>query len=104
MKKLLIALASATALLATSAAAQEKIKIGAAPYGLNAEFMQIWTAALQDHPAVKSGEVELTVFDGRYDALVQQDQFKTMITQKYNAIIFAPIDVDAAAAALPACV
>ncbi len=104
MKKLLIALASATALLATSAAAQEKIKIGAAPYGLNAEFMQIWTAALQDHPAVKSGEVELTVFDGRYDALVQQDQFKTMITQKYNAIIFAPIDVDAGASAVQSAV
>ncbi len=104
MRKLLIALASATALLATSAAAQEKIKIGAAPYGLNAEFMQIWTAALQDHPAVKSGEVELTVFDGRYDALVQQDQFKTMITQKYNAIIFAPIDVDAGASAVQSAV
>lgn len=104
MKKLLIVLASATALLATSAAAQEKIKIGAAPYGLNAEFMQIWTAALQDPPAVKSGEVELTVFDGRYDALVQQDQFKTMITQKYNAIIFAPIDVDAGASAVQSAV
>jgi putative xylitol transport system substrate-binding protein len=104
MIKLLVALASATALLATSAAAQEKIKIGAAPYGLNAEFMQIWTAALQDHPAVKSGEVELTVFDGRYDALVQQDQFKTMITQKYNAIIFAPIDVDAGASAVQSAV
>ncbi len=37
------------------------------------------------------------MFDGRYDALVQQDQFKTMVTQKYNAIIFAPIDVDAGA-------
>lgn len=104
MRKLLIAFASATALLATSAAAQEKIKIGAAPYGLNAEFMQIWTAALQEHPAVKSGEVELTVFDGRYDALVQQDQFKTMITQKYNAIIFAPIDVDAGASAVQSAV
>lgn len=100
MKRLMIALASATALLASSAMAQEKIKIGAAPYGLNAEFMQIWAAALQEHPAVKSGEVELTVFDGRYDALVQQDQFKTMATQKYSAIIFAPIDVDAGAAAV----
>jgi putative xylitol transport system substrate-binding protein len=100
MKRWIIALASATALLTSSAMAQEKIKIGAAPYGLNAEFMQIWVAALQEHPAVKSGEVELTVFDGRYDALVQQDQFKTMVTQKYNAIIFAPIDVDAGAAAV----
>jgi hypothetical protein len=52
MKKLMIALASATALLASSAMAQEKLKIGAAPYGLNAEFMQIWSAALEEHPAV----------------------------------------------------
>lgn len=102
MKKLAIALASAVALLATGASAQEKLKIGAAPYGLNAEFMQIWTAALQDHPAVKSGEVELTVFDGRYDALVQQEQFNTMITQKFNAIVFVPIDVEAGATAVQA--
>ncbi|MGF6174460.1 substrate-binding domain-containing protein [Ensifer sp. 4252] len=102
MKKLVIALASATALFASSAVAQEKLKIGAAPYGLNAEFMQIWSAALEEHPAVKSGEVELTVFDGRYDALVQQEQFNTMITQKFNAIIFVPIDIEAGATAVQA--
>lgn len=102
MKKLMIALASATVLLASSALAQEKLKIGAAPYGLNAEFMQIWSAALEEHPAVKSGEVELTVFDGRYDALVQQEQFNTMITQKFNAIIFVPIDIEAGATAVQA--
>lgn len=102
MKKLMIALASATALLASSAMAQEKLKIGAAPYGLNAEFMQIWSAALEEHPAVKSGEIELTVFDGRYDALVQQEQFNTMITQKFNAIVFVPIDIDAGATAVEA--
>jgi putative xylitol transport system substrate-binding protein len=102
MKKLMIALASATVLLASSAMAQEKLKIGAAPYGLNAEFMQIWSAALEQHPAVKSGEVELTVFDGRYDALVQQEQFNTMITQKFNAIIFVPIDIEAGATAVQA--
>jgi len=102
MKKLLLVLASASALLASSAMAQEKIKIGAAPYGLNAEFMADMKGRqhFRINPAVKSGEVELTVFDGRYDALVQQDQFKTMITQKYSAIIFAPIDVDAGAAAV----
>jgi putative xylitol transport system substrate-binding protein len=102
MKKMMIALASATVLLASSALAQEKLKIGAAPYGLNAEFMQIWSAALEEHPAVKSGEVELTVFDGRYDALVQQEQFNTMITQKFNAIIFVPIDIEAGATAVQA--
>ncbi|WP_343314940.1 substrate-binding domain-containing protein [Brucella sp. BE17] len=102
MKKLLIALASATALFVGAAHAQEKLKIGAAPYGLNAEFMQIWSEALKEHPAVKSGEVSLTVFDGRYDALVQQEQFNTMITQQFDAIIFVPIDVEAGATAVQA--
>ena len=64
--------------------------------------MQIWVAAMKEHPAVKSGEVELTVVDGNYNALTQQNQFDTMITQKYDAIIFAPIDVDAGAAAVEA--
>ena len=100
MKKLALALVAATALLAVPATAQTKLKIGAAPYGLNAEFMQIWSAALQQHPAVKNGDVELTVFDGRYDALVQNDQFKTMVTQKFDAIIFVPIDIDAGATAV----
>lgn len=103
MKKLLIALAAATALMTSPTLAQDKkIKVGAAVYGLNAEFMQIWSAALEEHPAVKKGEVDLTVFDGRYDALVQQDQFNTMITQKFDAIIFVPIDIEAGATAVQA--
>ena len=76
----LLAAVSAAALLASPAMA-EKLKIGAAVYGLKAEFMQLWSAALKEHPAVKNGEVDVTVFDGNYDALVQQDQFNTMITQ-----------------------
>jgi putative xylitol transport system substrate-binding protein len=103
MKRLLIALAATVAIIASPAMAQEKkLKIGAALYGLNAEFMQIWSAAAKQHPAVKSGEVELTVFDGRYDALVQQEQFNTMITQKFDAIIFVPMDVEAGAASVRA--
>lgn len=103
MKKLLIAFAAATAILASPALAQDKkLKIGAAPYGLNAEFMQIWSAALKEHPAVKNGDVDLTIFDGRYDALVQQEQVNTMITQKFDAIIFVPIDIEAAATAVQA--
>lgn len=77
-------------------------KIGAAVYGLNAEFMQIWSAALEGHPAVKAGKVKLTIFDGRYDALVQQEQFETMITQQFDAIIFVPIDIEAGATAVQA--
>lgn len=101
MKKFLM-LATAMALVTSAAAAQDKPKIGAAVYGLNAEFMQIWAQAAENHPAVKEGLVELTVFDGRYDALVQQEQFETMVTEGYDAIIFVPIDIEAGAAAVEA--
>lgn len=102
MKKLLAALVVTTSMVSGSAFASEMPKIGAAVYGLNAEFMQIWAAALEQHPAVLAGEVDLTIFDGRYDALVQQDQFETMITQEFDAIIFVPIDIDAGATAVDA--
>ncbi|MBS9719623.1 substrate-binding domain-containing protein [Tianweitania sp. BSSL-BM11] len=104
MKKFMLTLAMGTALMASPALAQEKLKIGATVYGLNAEFMQIWTSALQQHPAVKNGEVDITIFDGRYDALVQQEQVNTMITQQYDAILIVPLDVEAAAAPVQAAV
>lgn len=103
MKKSFIALATAAVMGASPSLADEHApKIGAAVYGLNAEFMQIWSAALEDHPAVANGDVDLTIFDGRYDALVQQDQFETMITQGFDAIIFVPIDIEAGATAVEA--
>lgn len=101
MSKLMKSLTLAAALMTgTSAFAADKPKIGAAVYGLNAEFMQIWAAALEEHPAVKKDMIDLTIFDGRYDALVQQEQFETMITQGFDAIIFVPIDIEAGAAAV----
>lgn len=78
-----------------SSSGTKPIKIGAAVYGLRGEFMRVWSNWLQQHPAVKSGEVQITVFDGRYDPNVQNDQFDTMITQQYDAIIFVPIDIEA---------
>src|SRR2546427_53117 len=66
-------------------------RIGAAVYGLKGEFMQMWTKELKAHPAVKDGTVQITVFDGNYDALTQSNQFDTMITQKYDGILFMPI-------------
>ncbi len=75
-------------------------RVGAAVYGLKAEFMQIWTQALKDHPAVKDGTVKLTVFDGNYDALTQNNQFDTMITQRYDGALFVPIDIQAGAEAV----
>jgi putative xylitol transport system substrate-binding protein len=95
-KKLAFAVAVTTAM---AAHAQDKpLRIGAAVYGLKGEFMQMWSAQLKAHPAVKDGSVKVTIFDGNYDALTQSNQFDTMITQKYDAIIFVPIDLKAGAA------
>ncbi|MDR1936469.1 MAG: substrate-binding domain-containing protein [Candidatus Accumulibacter sp.] len=91
-----------SAVAAGSAQAQEKktYRIGAAAYGLKGEFMQLWANALKTHPLVKDGTVKVTVFDGNYDALTQNNQFDTMITQKYDGILFVPIDIEAGAAAV----
>ena len=94
------ALACAVMGLFCTAAQAKPIRIGAAVYGLKGEFMQMWTNALKADPSVKDGTVEITVFDGNYDALTQSNQFDTMITQKYDAIIFVPIDKAAGAAAV----
>lgn len=80
--------------------AKKQYKVGAAVYGLKAEYMKLWATALERHPDVKSGLVKITVFDGQYDASVQQSQFENMATQGYDAILFVPIDINAGAAAV----
>ena len=100
MKRLLASAALIGVAVAPAMAQDEPLKIGAAVYGLQAEFMQIWSEALEEHPAVVDGMVDLTVFDGRYDALVQQEQFETMATQGFDAAIFVPIDIEAGAEAV----
>lgn len=74
--------------------------VGAAVYGLQGEYMRLWTTALERHPDVVSGLVKIIVFDGKYDASVQQAQFETMATQGYDGALFVPIDIDAGAAAV----
>ena len=92
-------LASGLAIRAVRAA-EKSFHIGAAVYGLKAEYMQLWTTALKEHPAVKSGIANITVLDGNYDAATQNNQFDTMITEKYDAIVFVPIDAQAGAEAV----
>ncbi|MEM7735313.1 MAG: substrate-binding domain-containing protein [Deinococcota bacterium] len=102
MKRVLLLAILAFGLFAS--AQDEPIRIGAAVYGLQAEYMQLWTTALERHPAVLDGSVEVTVFDGRYDASVQFGQFETMVSQGFDGIIFVPIDIEAGAAAVDAAV
>jgi len=101
IRKLLTLLAMALVVIATPALAQKKTyNVGAAVYGLRGDFMQMWANHLKDHPAVKDGTVKITIFDGKYDALTQNNQFDTMITQKYDGILFVPIDIEAGAEAV----
>ena len=79
---------------------KETYKIGAAVYGLKAEYMRLWTTALERHPDVQSGLIRITVFDGQYDASVQQSQFEAMVTQGFDGALFVPIDAEAGAAAV----
>lgn len=106
MKKILVLLmvlmmAAGLVFAQSEAESGEKTyKIGAAVYGLKAEYMRLWTTALERHPDVVSGLVDITVFDGQYDASVQQSQFETMATQGFDGAIFVPIDIEAGAAAV----
>jgi putative xylitol transport system substrate-binding protein len=90
LKTLVIGLCSAS--IAASSQAAEKLKIGAAPYGLQAEFTNLWVAAIKKHPEVKDGMVDITVFDGRYDPIVQNNQIATMMTEKFDGIVMIPVD------------
>ena len=97
------ALTLALSLAATApASAQEKktYHVGAAVYGLKGEFMQLWANSLKEHPLVKDGTVKVTIYDGKYDALTQNNQFDTMITQKMDGILFVAIDAQAGAEAV----
>ncbi len=97
-KKALLSIMMVVSTIILSSVAEDKpVKIGALVYGLNAEFMQLWAQNAEKHPAVASGRVELTILDGRYDALVQNNQFETLITRQFDAAIFVPIDIDAGA-------
>lgn len=89
-------LVGATTLAGVSTASAGKpVKVAAAVYGLRSEFMKVWTDWLKEHPAVKSGDVKLTVFDGRYDPNVQNDQFDSIIVQQFDAVVFVPLDIEA---------
>ena len=99
LRKLVLCMLAASTLMA-SAVDAKTYKIGAAVYGLKGQFMQAWVKSIKDHPAVKDGTAQITVFDGNYDANTQNNQIETMITQHYDAIIFVPIDTKASVGAV----
>ena len=81
-----------------AAIAQTKIyRIAVMPFGLP-EYMSKWSTEMRNHPMIKNGQVKMTVLDGKFDPLVQTNQMDTIITEKYDAVIFAPMDFNAATA------
>jgi putative xylitol transport system substrate-binding protein len=102
MKKLmklmqLLAVAIIASASGNVAFAQTPYRIAVMPFGMT-EYMSSWTKAMREHPMVKDGTVKMTVLDGKFDAMVQSNQIDTAITQQYDAIIFAPMDYQAAGA------
>lgn len=97
MKKVLITSITsiAFAISAPSVLAADKHKIAVLMYGMKAEFVQLMEQAAYNHPLVKSGEVEITMYDGRYDPLVQNNQAETAIRTNHEAIIINPMDYNA---------
>ncbi|WP_308822859.1 substrate-binding domain-containing protein [Sodalis praecaptivus] len=91
-----IALLTSSLFFANSVVAQAApVKIAVLMYGMKAEFVQLMEKAAKEHPAVKSGDVQLTMYDGRYDPMVQSNQAETTIQTHADAIIINPIDYEA---------
>ncbi len=97
MKKLIKSILLSTALISSFAAysAENKVKIAILMYGNKAEFVQLMERYAKEHPAVKSGLAEITLYDGRYDAMVQNDQARIAINTRHDAIIINPMDFEA---------
>ena len=78
------------------AAASKKVRIAVfLMYGLQAEFVQLMQRYGRQHPAVTSGLADITFYDGRYDAAVQNDQAQLAINSKCDAVIVNPMDFEA---------
>lgn len=71
-------------------------RLAAALQGMTSEFMQLWLRGARTHPAIQQRLATLTVFDGRLDALTQANQLDSIIIQRYEAILFVPVDTEAA--------
>ncbi len=73
----------------------KRVRIAVLMYGNKAEFVQLMQRYGKQHPAVTGGLADLTFYDGRYDAAVQNDQAQLALNLKYDAIIVNPLDFEA---------
>ncbi len=71
---------------------KKSYRIALAIYNLSPEYMKTWHKEAMNHPAVASGLVKLTTYNGDGSHIVQLDQFNTIATLKYDAVILIPSD------------
>ncbi|MGZ0655404.1 substrate-binding domain-containing protein [Coraliomargarita sp. W4R72] len=97
IQALLLALLTLLSVQTTQAAykGDGPVRIAVLMYGMKAEFVQLMERYAYEFPGVKSGQVELTVYDGRYDPLVQNNQAETALRTGHHAIIINPMDFNA---------
>lgn len=94
-RRVLLASSAALCLAGQAAMAQDTIRIAAVVQSLDTEFNVLWADAAQRHPDVVDGSVDLTIFDGRMDPFNQASRIDTAVNEKYDAIIFIPVDINA---------
>ncbi|WP_116131067.1 substrate-binding domain-containing protein [Tropicimonas sp. IMCC34043] len=86
----------ASSLMLSAAVAQaDPVRVAFLMYGNKAEFVQLMERYAKEHPAVVSGDVILTMYDGRYDASVQNDQGQMAVNTMQDAIVINPMDYEA---------
>ena len=97
MKAILAGLGLMTTVTMTAGMAQadDPVRIAVLMYGNKAEFVQLMERYAKEHPAVVSGDVILTMYDGRYDASVQNDQGQMAVNTMQDAIVINPMDFEA---------
>lgn len=95
MKKFIFSTLTLAITSSAIAQTQDPVKIAILMYGMKAEFVQLMEKSAKEHPAVQKGIAKLTIYDGRYDPLVQNNQAETAIQTKTDAIIINPMDYEA---------
>jgi putative xylitol transport system substrate-binding protein len=98
MKKFLLACCALGFLVCSTAgiaAEAKKVRIALLIYGMKAEFSQLMQHYAMLHPAVTKGLAEVTLYDGRYDAAVQNDQARMAAISKFDAVLVVPFDFEA---------
>lgn len=68
-------------------------RVALAIYNLSPLYMQTWLKAAREHPAVESGLVKLTVYNGIGNQNVQDNQIGTIITLGYDAVVLVTNDL-----------